>query len=84
MARNEVNSDQSVAAAGHPGRAEREPGPIERRGGVTGSRGSLAMRRDENRAALDDARINGSRLGGRCAALAGMTASMPDQAEGKA
>jgi len=31
------------------------------------------MRRDENRAAHDDVAANGSRLGGRCAALAGMT-----------
>ncbi len=39
------------------------------------------MRRDENRAAPDDDPANGSRLGGCCAALAGMTAVTPIRCE---
>jgi hypothetical protein len=57
-----------------PGRAEREPDPIERHGRVAGLCGGRDTRRDENRAAPDDVPANGSRLCGRFAALAGMTA----------
>src|SRR5690606_22597720 len=60
------------------GRAcEGEPGPIERRGRVQGLRDDPDVRQREDRAAPDDGAANGSRLGGRFAALAGMTAGEP-------
>src|SRR5690606_31568320 len=52
---------------------EGEPGPIEQHGRVAGSCSGADTRKHKDRAALDDGRTNGSRLGGRFAALAGMT-----------
>jgi len=47
---------------------------------VAGSRGLLAVHQDENRAGLDDGPANGSRLCGRFATLAGMTAAVAGRA----